>query len=136
MDLSLSAASASSRLFPHPGLRWISRNNSFSLARGRGYGLEVYPPTKGNIQMLDFDHDNFWRPTDKALIKINSVRHQSLSDWQATGANPHGISVLPEFNNPASGDFSLPSRSPLRDAGLRIPGINDNFRGRAPDIGA
>ncbi len=37
---------------------------------------------------------------------------------------------------PSSGDFTLLSSSPNIDRGVLIPGINDNFKGTAPDIGA
>lgn len=43
---------------------------------------------------------------------------------------PHG------FVDPESGDFSLSSGSANIDSGIIIAGINDNFCGKAPDIGA
>jgi hypothetical protein len=43
----------------------------------------------------------------------------------------------PKLQNPGSGDFRLRYDSPAIDAGVVIPGINDQrFRGKAPDIGA
>jgi hypothetical protein len=53
-----------------------------------------------------------------------------------TGQELHGLSSAPGFSNPASGDYTLSSGSPLIDRGLIIPGINDDYAGRAPDIGA
>jgi hypothetical protein len=35
-----------------------------------------------------------------------------------------------------AGNFGLKSGSPLRNRGVRIPGINDSYKGSAPDIGA
>src|SRR5439155_22197422 len=37
---------------------------------------------------------------------------------------------------PADFDFQLRPGSAAVDAGLRLPGINDDFSGRAPDLGA
>ena len=48
----------------------------------------------------------------------------------------HGFNLLPGFTNPATGDYTLAPDSALIDAGLLIPGINDDFLGDAPDIGA
>lgn len=36
----------------------------------------------------------------------------------------------------AAANYSLQPSSPLIDAGIHIPGINDDFAGSAPDIGA
>jgi hypothetical protein len=38
--------------------------------------------------------------------------------------------------DPAGGDFRPASASPLVDAGVVLPGINDDYSGAAPDIGA
>jgi hypothetical protein len=48
----------------------------------------------------------------------------------------NGLNVAPMFRNPASGDYGLHLASPLVDAGVLIPGINHDFQGVAPDIGA
>ena len=48
----------------------------------------------------------------------------------------HGLSVDPRFTGPDRGDYSLAKDSPLIDKGVLIPGINDDFSGNAPDIGA
>jgi len=54
-----------------------------------------------------------------------------------TGQEPHGVSVVPGFVDGAAGDYSLRPDSPLIDAGVVIPGINDgDYAGGAPDIGA
>ena len=37
---------------------------------------------------------------------------------------------------PADFDFQLRPGSAAVDAGVRLPGINDDFTGRAPDLGA
>src|SRR5690606_1129419 len=54
----------------------------------------------------------------------------------ATGHESHGFNVEPGFSGPAGGDYTLAPSSPLIDAGLAIPGINDGYSGAAPDVGA
>ena len=46
------------------------------------------------------------------------------------------ITVAPGFVDTASGDYRLPATSDLVDAGVVIPGINDDYVGSGPDIGA
>jgi hypothetical protein len=53
------------------------------------------------------------------------------------GQETHGVRGAPVFRNLASqGDFSLASNSPGLDAGALLPNFNDDFEGKAPDIGA
>jgi hypothetical protein len=53
---------------------------------------------------------------------------------QLTGLELSGLSSAPGFSDPASGDYTLSSGSPLIDRGLIIPGINDDYTRAAPDI--
>ena len=65
-------------------------------------------------------------------------RHLStLAEFQAaTGQEMHGLNVVPGFANAAGGDYALDASSDLIDAGVVIPGINDDYVGAAPDVGA
>lgn len=54
------------------------------------------------------------------------------SEDQGTG----NVTTDPMFVNPGNYDFRLLPSSPLIDAGLAVTGINEGFRGGAPDIGA
>ena len=54
----------------------------------------------------------------------------------ATGQEAHGRSVAPGFANSTAGNYMLTSNSGMIDAGIVIPGINDDYAGTAPDIGA
>jgi hypothetical protein len=76
----------------------------------------------------------------------------TLADFQrATGQEAHGVvvdydvfeSVRPPdparphaVHEPAGMDFRLRAGSAAIDAGCRLPGVNDDFAGRAPDLGA
>ncbi len=46
------------------------------------------------------------------------------------------FSLWPQLDEPVEGDFSLAPGSPCIDRGVYIRGINDDFVGKAPDIGA
>ena len=46
------------------------------------------------------------------------------------------MDVAPAFADAANGDYTLRPASGLIDAGAVIPGINDDYVGSAPDIGA
>ena len=52
------------------------------------------------------------------------------------GDETHGLTNQPVFLNPALRDYYLPASSPLIDKGVPIPGINDDWIGTAPDLGA
>ena len=63
-------------------------------------------------------------------------RHSILLDYDTfvkvtpTGPDPRTL------YRPADFDFQLRAGSPAVDAGVRLPGVNDDFTGRAPDLGA
>ncbi len=56
-----------------------------------------------------------------------------LSDFIAvTGQETYGLAANPDLN----ADYKPNISSPLIDAGIYIPGANDDYGGSAPDIGA
>ncbi|HEY4723395.1 MAG TPA: hypothetical protein VII92_16190, partial [Anaerolineae bacterium] len=65
-------------------------------------------------------------------------RHlNTLAELQtATGLELNGFNTVPGFVNAATGDYTLSADSQLIDKGLIIPGINDDYVGAQPDIGA
>ena len=62
--------------------------------------------------------------------------HSKLVDFDVfrkvtpPGPNPQTL------YKPADFDFRLRAGSAAIDAGVRLPGVNDGFEGRAPDLGA
>lgn len=60
-------------------------------------------------------------------------RNADYVDWTA---DIHAIALNPMVMDYANHDFRLLSTSPLIDAGALVTGINEGFRGGAPDIGA
>ena len=55
---------------------------------------------------------------------------------QATGLECQGFEDAPGFTDPGNGNFTLLPSSRNVDRGVLIRGINDNFKGNAPDMGA
>jgi hypothetical protein len=94
----------------------ISYNNIFDV---RAYSIE----TRNMSTLNYFDYDLY----DARII---------------AGTEPHGIKAAPIYaagNGPVSGRggmYQLASNSPGYDAGVRLPGFNDNYRGAGPDMGA
>jgi hypothetical protein len=110
-----------------------SRNNIWS---GMNYAIA----NQNASQPIDFNYDNLYTERENELVWWEDLddRHlETLEEVQTIlGIELDGINVNPVFSDPASGDFTLKSGSPLIDKGLLIPGINDTFHGTAPDIGA
>jgi hypothetical protein len=89
---------------------------------------------------------------DYSLQGTNYQTFRTLAEFQrATGQEAHGVLVdydvfrnvrPPDPSRPhaiyeiGDMDFSLRTGSAAADAGCRLPNINDNFGGKAPDLGA
>jgi len=110
-----------------------ARNNIWS---GTDYALNNYNET----QPIDFDYDDLYTTNPEEFVYWGSGPDRHMHDLPTfqllTGQEPHGISVEPGFVDPTAGDYALGSDSDLIDAGVAIPGINDDYSGSAPDMGA
>jgi parallel beta-helix repeat protein len=107
-----------------------ARNNIWS---GTDYAVENY----NTGQPIDLDYDDLWNDNGGDLVRWNSTRYATLAAFTAaTGQEPHGLSVEPAFVAATNGDYALDPGSDLIDAGVVIPGINDDYVGAAPDVGA
>lgn len=108
-----------------------SRNNIYS---GTAYALE---DDSGMVNTESLDYDCIFTTKAPPLIRWNSVSYNSLAAFSAaTGQEMHGVTNQPIFLNQALHDYYLPDNSPLIDKAIAILGINDNWLGAAPDIGA
>jgi parallel beta-helix repeat protein len=91
-------------------------------------------------QPLDMDYDDLWRSGSDYLVRWDGLSNTHLTTIPeiaaATSQESHGQSAAPAFVAPATADFTLTPSSPLIDRGVYIPGINDGYKGQAPDIGA
>jgi hypothetical protein len=115
---------------------WTSitaRNNIWS---GTEYALSNANPD----QPLDLDYDDLYTTMPGELAWWDGLPDRHLNTLEelrtATGQELHGYNLLPGFTNPRLGIYTLTSESPLIDAGVIIPGINDDYAEAAPDIGA
>ena len=115
---------------------WTSLTARNNIWAGTDYALSNDNPG----QPLDLDYDNLYTTTPGELAWWDGLpdRHlNTLAELQsATGQEMHGFNLLPCFNNSAGGDYTLALGCELIDAGLLIPGINDDYEGDAPDVGA
>jgi hypothetical protein len=108
----------------------VSRNNNFA---GTRYALESW----STENPVDFDFDNLYSSDPGLAIAWAGARYDSVAGFAlATGQERHGRSVAPGFVSPATRDYYLRPDSDLIDQGVVIPGINDDYLGGAPDLGA
>jgi hypothetical protein len=110
-----------------------SRNNIWS---GNDYAISNANPG----QPLDIDYDDLFTTRAGELAWWSNLTDRHLNTIEelriATGQEMHGINAAPGFSDAATADYTLGSASPLIDHGVLIPGINDDYSGSAPDIGA
>lgn len=99
---------------------------------------------------VDLDYSGYWRLGTSAffpgLARIDDTSYDDMESlYVAEGIEEHGVSVEPRFvdelvdnsyTDIVDFDYSLRSDSGLIDRGLLLPGINDDYAGEAPDIGA
>ncbi|MBN2206177.1 MAG: right-handed parallel beta-helix repeat-containing protein [Candidatus Aminicenantes bacterium] len=134
---------------------FVYKNNIF-YARGRVYNGDLYTPD--NYHKNDaFDSNLMFstRQTDRTHAykwvcgygdALNNSRYATLSAFRAavkqekngTWGDPKLVTT-PLKGYPKNSkllDLGLKSGSPAIDAGIVIPGINDAYAGKAPDIGA
>lgn len=123
----------------------LMRNNLF-IGTAADYAFEMMPPTEA----CDFDYDGFGGGPWKMFLKWNEVRYATLA--QAREKAPvyhHAVEVDPmaafasgalapadENQMQPAQDLRLKAGSAAIDAGEVLPGINDGFAGKAPDLGA
>lgn len=107
-----------------------ARNNIF-------VGTIAYALVNDNMtEPVDLDYDNYYRPYgDLGLWR--GVRMTSIEDLRTSASQEmNGRNANPQFVDYISGNHSLRSGSPMIDVGLLIPGINHDFAGSGPDVGA
>jgi len=115
---------------PLPWTNQFFRNNIIVSTR---YVIEDMGPA---YEPVDLDYDCLFT-SYSPLIKWKNERYYTLEAFtSATGLEKHGISQNPVFVDIKGGNLRLRSYSPCVDAGVRLPNINDDYVGSAPDMGA
>jgi hypothetical protein len=117
--------------------RFYARNNI--IVSASNYALNITTYETGNPP-IDLDYNSYDHRGDLASIALysNPVIYPTLPDLTAAfGYEIHGLELDPHFADPASHDFRLLPDSPVIDAGVILPGINDErYQGENPDLGA
>lgn len=118
--------------FSGPFFNTTFRNNIFV---GTRYAFES---TLTGLSGHDWNHDDWYTTrADGPWFKWENVRYDTLADLCAgTGMECDGFDHQPGFVDEEGGDFTLDSASAGVDAALPIPGINGDFLGAGPDLGA
>jgi len=107
-----------------------ARNNVWA---GTDYALDNY----NTSQPTDLDYDDLWNGGGAGLVSWDGIDYDTLAAFTAaTSQEAHGLNVDPGFADAGGGDYTLNPASDLIDSGVVIPGINDDYVGAAPDIGA
>lgn len=126
-----------------PGLNFIAHNTLFgpggglrSVGYGKGPDRGAYVAVSRNNIFAGSGHQDLLNIStdprndfDYDLTSRGGVR-------LATGGEKHAVTVAPTFVAAAQGDFRLAAGSAGIDRGSVLPGMNDDFAGRAPDMGA
>ncbi|MBN1517699.1 hypothetical protein JXA32_14140 [Candidatus Sumerlaeota bacterium] len=111
----------------------VARNNIWS---GTDYAIYNANPT----QPIDLDYDNLVNTPADELVWWSGLadRHlETLAEVQsAISQELNGFNLPPKFRSAASGNYRLQASSFLIDKGLLIPGINHDYYGSGPDLGA
>jgi hypothetical protein len=116
-----------------PAFNIATRNNIF---QSNGYLIKEVPTdSTGN----NWDNNNLHTTKSQFSphFKWEKIDYYNLEAFCAASSlecNSHTDD--PGLTNPKYGIFTLQPTSPNLDRGVLIPGINDNFTGDAPDIGA
>jgi len=110
------------------------RNNIWC---GRKLGFEVWEELPSP---MDFDYDNLYvaEPGAPLVLRAYRTKYMTLEEVRdKLKYLQHGISADPQFADPENNVFTLKPESPCVDAGIVVPGINDQrILGAAPDMGA
>jgi parallel beta-helix repeat protein len=111
--------------------------STFIRARNNVLSGTRYALYKVNPASWSGNYDDLHTTDPSRLVSWEGTLYNTLAQYRAgQGQELQGISAPPQLVNPQGGDFRPAPGSPLVDAGLVLPGINDGHDGTAPDIGA
>jgi len=110
--------------------------STFIRARNNVIAGTRYALDKVNPVAWSGDGDDLYTTDASRLVWWTGTRYDTLGAFQALGQEPSGLSAPPQLTSPASGNFEPQPGSPLIDAGVALAGINDDYAGAGPDVGA
>jgi hypothetical protein len=124
----------------------VTRNNLFVGTAGRAYSID--PP----MVRCDFDYDGFAGASGEIFLKWCGQRYASIGEVRAKAPVYRHAVAMPVAGLFASGlaapaadglvfdaaklDLRLQAGCAAIDAGETLPGFDDGFAGKAPDLGA
>jgi len=110
---------------------WDNMHFRNSILRSTRYAVE---DAQKHPIGCSFDYCCLYSTADGQWVKWSGRRYLKMADLErAEGFGPHNVRVEPYRAIKIERPEGLAEE--LIDAGVRIPGINDDFKGRAPDIG-
>jgi hypothetical protein len=108
----------------------VSRNNIYA-------GTDYAMLSSSSTNPVDFDYDDLYTSKSGSRIYWEGTRYVDIASFcSATSQECHGVSVAPEFADTASYDFRLVMGNGCIDKGCLVPGVNNEYGGAAPDLGA
>jgi hypothetical protein len=132
---------------PKPIHNMVSRNNLFVGRTGKA-AIDFTPPAVN----CDFDYDGFAGGPFDIFLRWNEVKYPMFEKMKQDAPIYHHAVLVDAATTFASGvrapetekkaidrnatDVRLASTSAAVDAGEVLPGFNDGFSGKAPDLGA
>lgn len=85
---------------------------------------------------VSMDYDNLFTTSTQHFFMFGRRFPDFETTRRETGFEKNGLNVDARFVDLAKGDLRLRPDSPLIDRGVPLANINDDFAGKAPDIGA
>jgi hypothetical protein len=91
---------------------------------------------KGQGEETTILRKNCFGPEFKNFMDLEFTDYDTYALFEtAYGASTISVEANPLLKDPANGDLTLQATSPCRNVGALLPGINDDYKGSAPDIG-
>jgi len=110
---------------------WGNMHFRNCIFRGTKYAIE---DNQKHTAPCSFDSCCLWATRGTPFVKWEGKRYSRLEDLPAEkGFGPHNVRAEPYKR--AKNHRPVDLADDLIDAGIRLPGINDGYKGEAPDIG-
>jgi hypothetical protein len=113
---------------------WASGYGKMRLRNNVSYNSAIGIQVDSNAELIESDCNDLDVTVSYGVW--HGVHRTTLANWQAgSGTDTNSIEDDPLYTDPDAGDLTLQAESPAVDAGVVIPGVNDDFTGDGPDLG-